>query len=1021
MKRPIRVLLIDDHPEDRALVKRELRREFEDLRIKEITGAADFEEALARGDFDLAITDFTLPWSDGLQVLGQIKARRPGCPVIMVTGSGNEEIEAAAMQAGVDASLNKSLHYLEELPRRVRSLLERNPEQQPPGKVGTRYARLFDLVPVGLYRITLKGKMLNANQALVELLGYGDRKELLAVNSREFYAHAQDRRRWRQLMEQDGAVRNFEVQLRRADGSVIWVRNNAQAIRDEQGRIVWYEGSAEDITSRRQAEEALRDSEAKYRLLFENNPQPMWVYDLETLAILKVNQAAAQHYGYSREEFLAMTIKDIRPPEDVAPLLKRVSELTPGLGYSGEWRHRKKSGEIMDVEIVSHGIAFNNRQARLVLVSDITARKGAERALRESERFLASIFDSIQDGLCILDTDFTIVRANPTMENWYAHAQPLVGKKCYEALYDATEPCGVCPVQQTLETGEAASLVVPKGGPGQEEVAWLEVFTFPLTDIADGSVKGAIAYIRDISSRRRAEMELQEANEFLRSLLEASAAGIVYLDRDGYVRIWNRAATRMFGWGAEEVLGRFPASVPPEQETEFLRLRERVLAGEVITGLEGQRRRKDGSPIDVSLSLAPVQNAQGEVQGTLAILTDITARKKAEEALHQKEEQLQQAQKMEAVGRLAGGVAHDFNNLLTAIMGYGELLLLTLQDQEHTRMVDQIMRVSERAAILIRQLLAFSRRQALTPVPLDANQVVGDLEKLLQRVIGEDILLQIIQEEALPLVKADRGQLEQVIVNLAVNARDAMPNGGRLLIETRKVTLDESLAQSIPEARPGDFVVLEVTDTGLGIDREIRERIFEPFFTTKGPGEGTGLGLSMVYGIVKQHDGWINVDSEPGHGTSFKIFLPVVAAPPGEKPQPVFSFPQLQGRGERILVVEDEAKVREIATLMLRRKGYEVAAAATVAEAVAIFAKEQGNFQLVFSDVVLSDQSGLQLVEELKKRKPDLRVLLTSGYADEKVQWPLIQREKYPFLQKPYSLNDLLQTIAEVLKAGKHS
>jgi len=1010
-------LLIDDRAEDRDLVIRELRRRYEDLQVKEIAGAAEFEDALEEGDFDLAVTEYKLYWADGLQVLEQIKASRPECPVIMVTGSGNEEIAAASMKAGADDYLNKSRHYLQGLLRTLKPFLSGG-EQTLTGSSGPGYLRLFDLVPVALYRIDPQGKVLNANLALVQLLGYGSRKELLAVNSREFYARAEDRRKWRQLMERDGAVRNFDVQLRRKDDAVLWVRNNAQAIRDEQGRIAWYEGCAEDITSRRQAEEALKESEAKYRLLFENNPQPMWVYDLETLAFMKVNQAAVAHYGYSREEFLAMTIRDIRPPEDVDPLLKRVSELTPGLGYSGEWRHRKKSGEIMDVDIVSHGIIFNNRQARLALVKDITARKRTEVALRESERFLASIFDSIRDGLFILDTDFTILRTNPTVEKWYAHAGPLVGKKCYEALYEASEPCECCPAQQTLETGGAASLVLPKRGPVQEELSWLEVFTFPLTDIADGRVKGVIAYIRDISARRRAEEELKETNEFLRSLLEASAAGIVYLDKDGNVRIWNRAATRMFGWDAAEVLGRYPAPVPPEQEREFQQLRERVLAGEIVTGLETQRRRKDGSLIDVSLSVAPVKDAQGEVQGTLAMLTDITARKKAEEALHQKEEQFQQAQKMEAVGRLAGGVAHDFNNLLTAIMGYSELLLMRIEDQGQAHLVDQIIHVCERAATLVRQLLALSRRQPLRPVPLDLNKVVEGMEQLLQRVIGEDIQLHIDLEPGRPWVKADPGQLEQVIVNLAVNARDAMPQGGNLYIRTIHETLDEARAETIREARPGTFVVLQVADTGMGIEREVRERIFEPFYTTKGPGEGTGLGLATVYGIVTQHEGWINVSSEPGRGASFKIYFPVAEIEPEEKARDALSLDELKGAGERILVVEDEDELRDLALRMLRGKGYRVEGAATVAEALQVFDREQGNFNLVFSDVVLSDQSGLQLVEELLARKPDLKALLTSGYADEKVQWPIIQARKYPFLQKPYSLISLLKTIAEVLKSG---
>jgi PAS domain S-box-containing protein len=1017
MKRPRRLLLIDDQAEDRALVIRELRRRYEDLQVKEITGVAEFEDALEEGDFDLAVTEYKLYWADGLQVLGQIKARWPECPLIMVTGSGNEEIAAAAMKAGADEYLTKSLHYLQSLVRIVKPFLKRG-EQASAVKSSPGYLRLFDLVPVALYRIDPKGKILNANLALVQLLGYGSRKELLAVNSREFYARPEDRRRWRQLMERDGAVRNFDVQVRRRDGGILWVRNNAQAIRDEQGRIVWYEGCAEDITSRRQGEEALRESEAKYRLLFENNPQPMWVYDLESLAFLKVNPAALAHYGYSREEFLAMTIRDIRPLEDVDPLLKRVSELTPGMGYSGEWRHFKKSGEMMDVEIVSHGITFNNRQARLVLVKDITAHKRAERALRENERFLTSIFNSIQDGLSILDTDLTIIRVNPTLEKWFAHAMPLVGKKCHEAYHGSQEPCQVCPPQRTRETGEATCEAVPKIGPGREIIGWIELHSYPLLDIATGRMKGTIEYARDITTRRRAEMELQETNEFLRSLLEASAAGIVYLDRDGFVRIWNRAATLMFGWDAEEVLGQFPPSIPPEQEREFQQLRERVLAGEVITGLERQRRKKDGSLIDVSLSLAPFQSAQGEVQGTLAILTDLTARKKAEEALHQKEEQFQQAQKMEAVGQMAGGVAHDFNNLLTAIMGYGELLLMSIEDQSQVRLVNQILHVCERAATLIRQLLALGRRQPLRSVPLDLNKVVEEMEQLLQRVIGEDILLNIDLEPGRPWVKADPGQLEQVIVNLAVNARDAMPQGGSMHIKTYHETLDEARAVTIHEARPGTFVVLQVADTGMGIEKEVRERIFEPFFTTKGPGQGTGLGLSTVYGIVTQHEGWINVSSEPGRGASFKIYFPVAEIEPEEKSLDALSLQELKGAGERILVVEDEDELRDLARRLLQGKGYQVAGAATVAEALEVFAREQGNFHLVFSDVVLSDQSGLQLVEELLARKPDLKALLTSGYADEKVQWPIIQAKKYPFLQKPYSLSSLLKTIAEVLKSG---
>ena len=1019
MKRLRRILLIDDHPEDRALVIRQLRRELEDLQVLEITDAAAFKEALARENFDLVITDFKLCWSDGLKVIREIKSRRPGCPVIMITGDGSEETAAAAMKAGADEYISKSFEYLQTLPEKVRLFFKVDKQRQARRQSEARYARLFDQVPVGLYRITLGGQVLDVNLALMELLGYEDREEMLAVNARGYYAHDVDRRRWRQQMERDGVVRDFEVQLRCRDGRVIWVRNNAQAIRDEVGRIIWYEGSTEDISARKEAQEALEESEAKYRLLFESNPQPMMVYDQENLAVLEVNQAAVAYYGFSREEFLALTIKDIRPPEDVPALLKRVAELPRGLDFSGEWRHRKKSGEIMDVEIVSHGIVFNDKAARLALVKDITARKRAEEALRENERFLASVFDSIQDGLCVLDNDLTMIRVNPTMESWYQHSVPLTGKKCFRAIRNADQPCQPCAAQHTRDTGEAAARVVPKKGPEGQDVGWLEIFTFPLMDIATGKVKGVIEYVRDISARRQAEKELQDTNEFLRSLLQASAAGVVYLDRQGNVCVWNKAAAQMFGWEAAEVLGRPVPVVPENQEGEFLKLRERALRGETLTGVEAQRRKKDGSLIDVSISVAPVSDLKGEVQGTIAIITDITARKQTEEALHQKEAQLQQAQKMEAVGRLAGGVAHDFNNLLTAILGYSELLLMGNLDLEGVRLVEQIMQVADRAAVLIRQLLAFSRRQALRPVPLDLGKVVEEMEQLLRRVIGEDILLHIILTPEQHWVKADRGQLEQVIMNLAVNARDAMLLGGELFIETSRIFLNADQIQDMPDARVGAFVLLRVADTGAGIDQETQERIFEPFFTTKGPGEGTGLGLATVYGIVRQHDGWISVHSQPGSGTTFKVYLPETEIAPGKKSRDIPSLKDLRGQGERILVVEDENELRDIAVRMLQVQGYQVVGAANVAEATAIFDQEEGDFHLLFSDVVLSDQSGVQLAENLRGRKPGLKVVLASGYADHKVQWPIIQRENYPFLQKPYSLKDLLQAIAAALRSGE--
>ncbi|MGQ9627817.1 MAG: ATP-binding protein, partial [Anaerolineae bacterium] len=379
------------------------------------------------------------------------------------------------------------------------------------------------------------------------------------------------------------------------------------------------------------------------------------------------------------------------------------------------------------------------------------------------------------------------------------------------------------------------------------------------------------------------------------------------------------------------------------------------------------------------------------------------------------EEQLRQSQKMEAIGRLAGGVAHDFNNLLTTILGYSDFLLYRLGPEDPLRGdIETIRKAGERAASLTRQLLAFSRRQMLQPRVLDLNLVVAEVEKMLRRLIGEDIELVSILEPSLKRVKADLGQIEQVIMNLAVNARDAMPEGGTLAIKTENVTVDEEYCKFVPEARPGEFVRLSIEDTGVGMDKEIRQHLFEPFFTTKEG--GTGLGLAVVYGIVKQHEGWINVYTEPGQGSTFKVYLPAFSLEPEGEPEKRVSLEEFRGRGEKILVVEDDEGVREFATRVLRENGYVVFEAATAEEALDVFEGEKEDFHLVFSDVVLPDKPGLQLIDELLTRKPELRVLLSSGYADRKSQWRIIRERGFRFLQKPYASADLLRVIREIIE-----
>jgi len=395
---------------------------------------------------------------------------------------------------------------------------------------------------------------------------------------------------------------------------------------------------------------------------------------------------------------------------------------------------------------------------------------------------------------------------------------------------------------------------------------------------------------------------------------------------------------------------------------------------------------------------------------------DITECKRAETEKIKLEEQLRQAQKIEAIGRLAGGIAHDFNNLLTAILGNVELLLVDFNKNDpRCGELKDIETAAIRAVTLTRQLLAFSRKQSIQPELINLNEFIGAMQKMLRRLISEDI--QIITEFGKNLyhLETDPGQLVQIIMNLVVNASDAMPAGGKITIKTENIHLDQTAARKIPEARPGQYVCLSIADTGVGIDDHTQDHLFEPFFSTKELGQGTGLGLSVVYGIVKQHQGWINVFSEPTQGALFKIYLPAIIDISTLKPKPPVLIQNLRGNAERILFIEDDAAVRKLTKRALSENGYIVFVAEDAHNALTIFEAEKGNFDLVFSDVVLPDCDGLQLIDTLLRRKSSLKILLSSGYTDHKSQWQYVQQKGLPYLPKPYSLPALLEMVRKVL------
>ncbi|HXS97270.1 MAG TPA: CHASE3 domain-containing protein [Candidatus Limnocylindrales bacterium] len=504
----------------------------------------------------------------------------------------------------------------------------------------------------------------------------------------------------------------------------------------------------------------------------------------------------------------------------------------------------------------------------------------------------------------------------------------------------------------------------------------------------------------------QANEELRRSNEVKEILVSSTPLAIWTLDLDGKVSFWNPAAEAIFGYAANEVLGKPLPVVPPEGCEEYAEWLERFRRGESLNGVERKRVRKDGTRIDVTIWTAPLRDSAGRIAGTIAIDNDITQTKSLEE-------QFRQSQKLEAVGRLAGGVAHDFNNLLTVIMGYVEMLSAEVQGQPALLDYSQeIQYAATRASALTAQLLAFSRRQVSQPKVIDLNEVVTHSTKLLRRIIGEDIEISTHLAANLGKVKADPIHIDQVIMNLVVNARDAMGTGGKLTIETANMVLDADYAGRHIGVNPGHYVLLAISDTGSGMPPEVRNRIFEPFFTTKEAGKGTGLGLSIVYGVVKQNHGEVMVYSEPGRGTTFKIYLPAVEVA-AETEAASLSTSDLRG-SETILLCEDEPGIRKLVHAMLAKHGYRVLEAPSPEEALDL-ARQNGPIHLLLTDVIMPRMNGFDLARTLRAERPDTRVLYMSGYTDNRVgaTWEL--GPDTPFVQKPFTATVLAQKVREAL------
>jgi len=807
-----------------------------------------------------------------------------------------------------------------------------------------------------------------------------------------------------------------ELQYIHSNGTLVDVEVISNLLFDSEGQLIGYQGRSIDITKRKRMEVALLRSEERFRGMFENMGSGVAIFEAvdegADFIFMDFNPAAERIEHVSREEVVGKRLTEAFPVSTevgIFEVFRRVWRTGEAERYpvciceDGEmagWRdnhiYRLPSGEVVAV------------------YDDLTAQKEAEWALQESEEKYRLLATNTLDVIWTSDLNHRLVFVNDAVENLlgYTPAELQDMEVAEYCLPDFLEriPAVAAELIEESERGEFSQKKIEmqvfhkSGNPVDVEL------TINLLFDSEGTIIGFQGRSVDITERKR----IEEERERFVTAIDQAAETIVITDSEGLIEYVNPAFERITGYAREEALGLNPNVLKSgEHDEAFYRtMWETILGGETWHGVF-VNQKKDGSTYTEEATISPVKDALGKIVNFVAIKMDITNELA-------REEQYRQTQKMESVGRLASGVAHDFNNILQTITGFCGLILSEMDPASpHWTDVQEIQTAVKHAGDLTRQLLAFSRKRSSDYQTVDLNTVLSEGGKMLRQALGEGHQLQFQQDSTLYSVRADAIQILQIAMNLIVNARDAMPEGGEIVLATENVEFLENQPVHMPNARKGLFVCLSVTDAGCGMDERQLGYVFDPFYTTKQPGEGTGLGLSVVYGIVKEHGGWIHVESEPGNGSVFKIYLP---EHDGAVPDASALNGEVGGNGlsgKKILLLEDEPMVRELTREILHNVGYTIYTAETVEEAKEVFASENGAFDLLFSDVMLPDGNGLELAESLLEQQPGLRVLLFSGYSDERAQVEAIRENGFGYMRKPFNLKTLLDLVSLTIDVRK--
>jgi PAS domain S-box-containing protein len=871
-------------------------------------------------------------------------------------------------------------------------------------------ASILSASPIGIFH-TVGRQIKWVNDAWLKMFGFEHEDECIGYSTRILYAFEEEYERMGRILYQEletGNVTESDAKLMRKDGTPFYGQIRITALNSSdpaKGTI----GVVTDVTARKNAEEALRLSEEKYRILVDKAPVGIISVDNEG-RILEVNQKLLEILGSpTADATKVLNMLSFGPlvasgiSEVFASCMAYGAEQSAEIPYTSKWGKTSYLRMLLTPLVDESGYCKGCH----AVMEDISERKKAEEALRQSEERYRATFSNAAVGIDLVNPEGQFLEANDTLLDFLGYSREELSDM---TILDCTHPADVEKTKachRAIVTGDSEGFRIEKRYVRKDgSVVWADTSVSAIRGKA-GEYLATVAVMADITARKKSE----EDAVLLATAIEQAAEAIVITDSKGTIAYVNPAFESTTGYSRREAIGANPRILKSgQQDAEFYtRMWQAISNGRVWTG-HMVNKRKDDTLFEEEATISPVRDDSGKIVNYVAVKRDVTK----EVALQR---QLLQAQKMEAIGTLAGGFAHDFNNLLQVVLGYSELLLM---DSNNTDPgygdLQRITQAARSGADLVQRLLTFSRKTETKPRPLNLNHQIDRVRKMLSRIVPKMISIDLRLSESLANINADPTQMEQILMNLAVNARDAMPEGGQLTIETQNVVLDEEYCQSHLGPNPGEYVLLSVTDTGQGMDKETVEHIFEPFFTTKQLGQGTGLGLAMVYGIVENHGGHINCYSEPGRGTTFKIYLPAITSALEFEEQS--AKPRPRGGSETILLVDDEDSIRELGARVLGTAGYTVLTATNGVEALDLYEKKRDSISLVILDVIMPKMGGKQCLEELLKIDPHAKVLIASGFAVDVSTKEALSAGARGFVPKPYDLQQVLRTVRDTLDSG---